>query len=343
VAATDTTRLPSEFSGRRLLRLALRVIALLGVVILIALLMPGLGELRGYLADADWRWLALAVALEGLSCMSYVWMFRPIFCRKMTTRSAMEISWSELGMGSLVPASGATGVALGAWVLARDGMNSERIARRSVAFLLIKSSVNFVAVAVLGVVMFCGVGPHESVWLTLLPAAMSIAFIAGVASIPRFGHGAEPAQEASRLRRGWAVLRRWLVSGTSDAGAILRRAEIAVIAGAIGYWAFDNAVLWATFNAVGVNPPVTVILMGYLIGQIGGLLPIPGGIGGIDGGLLGTLVVYGTGASATAAAVLLYRVVLFWLPLLGGAIAFTSLRKAIDHPGRPDLCRDAIV
>ena len=64
--------------------------------------------------------------------------------------------------------------------------------------------------------------------------------------------------------------------------------------------------------------------MGYLIGQLGGLLPIPGGIGGIDGGLIGTLIVYGAPAAVAAAAVLAYRVILFWLPLLAGAVSFFS-------------------
>jgi len=80
------------------------------------------------------------------------------------------------------------------------------------------------------------------------------------------------------------------------------------------------------------------VLMGYLIGQLGGLLPIPGGIGGIDGGLIGALIVFGLPAAATAAAVLAYRVILFWLPLLLGGIAFTSLRKGLEDPERPDLC-----
>jgi uncharacterized protein (TIRG00374 family) len=75
--------------------------------------------------------------------------------------------------------------------------------------------------------------------------------------------------------------------------------------------------------------PLSIVLMGYLIGQLGGLLPIPGGIGGIDGGLIGTLVVYGAPAGATAAAVLLYRVILFWLPLLIGVVALASLRRAL--------------
>src|SRR5205814_5287165 len=105
-----------------------------------------------------------------------------------------------------------------------------------------------------------------------------------------------------------------------------------------GYWIFDNAVLWATFHAFGVSPALTIVLMGYLIGQLGGLLPIPGGIGGIDGGLIGTLIVYGTPAASTAAAVLAYRVILFWLPLMGGAVAFLSLRRGLNQPDRPDLC-----
>ena len=78
--------------------------------------------------------------------------------------------------------------------------------------------------------------------------------------------------------------------------------------------------------------------MGYLIGQLGGLLPIPGGVGGIDGGLIGTLIVYGAPAAATAAAVLAYRVILFWLPLLIGGVAFAPLRRGLDEPARPDLC-----
>ncbi|WP_354699321.1 hypothetical protein DSM112329_05033 [Paraconexibacter sp. AEG42_29] len=339
--STDTSTLPAELDLRRLGRRALQVIAVLVLLGLAAMLTPGLGELRAKLDDAIWGWLVVAVVLEGLSGMSYVLMFRPVFCRLMSFRSAMEISWSELGMGSLVPASGIGGLALGAWVLTRDGMSAEHVAERSVAFFLIKSSVNFVAVAVLGVIMFAGVGPSESVWLTLLPAAMSVALIAAILSVPRFGPGRVPGDGAGRVRRAVAKGRAALIEGTAAAIVIVRRGDPLLIIGAIGYWAFDNAVLWATLHAFDVDVPLTVVLMGYLIGQLGGLLPIPGGIGGIDGGLIGTLIVYGAPAAGTAAAVLAYRVILFWLPLLAGAVAFVSLKRAIDHPGRPDLCREA--
>ena len=74
--------------------------------------------------------------------------------------------------------------------------------------------------------------------------------------------------------------------------------------------------------------------MGYLIGQLGGLLPLPGGIGGIDGGLFGALVVYGTPAATTAAAVLAYRVILFWLPLARrrGRVPVAAARAERSRP-----------
>ena len=111
-------------------------------------------------------------------------------------------------MGSLVPASGAGGLALGAWILHAGGMPAERIARRSVAFFLIKSSVNFVAVAVLGTAVALGLfGPDLSPLLTLLPAALSIALIALVVAMPRLGPGRARGRGAGRLRAAWSTAR----------------------------------------------------------------------------------------------------------------------------------------
>ncbi|MCW2951663.1 MAG: hypothetical protein JWQ48_833 [Conexibacter sp.] len=324
--------LPAGFEPRKLALRALQVIVLLTVVVLVALLAPGLGQVRDHIGDARPGWLVVAVALEALSCFSYVLLFRAVFCREMSWKTSMQIGWAELGVGSIVPASGAAGLALGAWALIQGGMAADRVARRSVAFFLIKGSVNFVAVAVVGVLMAIGVGPHRSLWLTAFPAALSVLVIAAVVALPKLGEGTAPGPEAGKVRRGIAAARGSIVQGTREAGQILRRGDPLAIAGALGYWVWDNAVLWATFHAFGASPPLTVILMAYLIGQLGGLLPIPGGIGGIDGGLIGTFIVFGAPAAITALAVLTYRIILFWLPLVGGAIAFVSLRR--------DLARD---
>jgi uncharacterized membrane protein YbhN (UPF0104 family) len=329
-------RLPSEYDPRKLRRRAIQVIVLLAVIGLAAWLAPGLGELRDRWKEAQPAWLALAVVLEGASCLSYLLMFRPVFCARMSRRTSYELAMSELAVGSLLPTSGAGGLALGAWALNKGGMPGPVIARRTVAFFVLKSGVNFAAVAVIGTIMWLGVGPDRSWALTILPAALAVLAITAVALIPKLAPRGEGA------RHGW---RRWLRlagaalgDGVSEAGRILARRDWRVIAGSIGYWAFDNAVLWACFRAFGESPALTLVLMGYLIGQLGGLLPLPGGIGGIDGGLIGALIVYGIPAAPTAAAVLAYRVILFWLPLVLGAAAFANLQKGLNDPRRPDLC-----
>jgi uncharacterized membrane protein YbhN (UPF0104 family) len=327
-----SSTLPAEFEPRKLVKRALQVIAILAALLLIVLFAPGLHEVSSLLNEARPGWIALAVGLEALSCVSYVLMFRPIFCPQMRWRTAWNISWSSLAAGSIVPASGAAGLALGGWALHEGGMATERIARRSVAFFLIKSSVNFVAVAVLGLAIAVGLlAADQPLWLTLGPALLSILVIVAVIAIPMLGPGDDPPADAGKVANAWSAVRRALVTGTSEAFHTLRSGNVLVLTGAIGYWIWDNAVLWATFHAFGVSIPLTTILLGYLIGQLGGLLPIPGGIGGIDGGLIGTLIVFGAPAAVTAAAVLVYRVILFWLPLLVGTAAFISLRRELSR------------
>jgi uncharacterized protein (TIRG00374 family) len=141
-----------------------------------------------------------------------------------------------------------------------------------------------------------------------------------------------------KLRRVLFSTRGALVDGTREAIQLVRNRDPLMLVGAVGYWAWDNAVLWATFQAFDASPDLSVLLMGYLIGQLGGLLPLPGGVGGIDGGLIGALIVFGTPAATTAAAVLAYRVILFWLPLVVGGIAFASLRRGLNRADRPELC-----
>jgi uncharacterized membrane protein YbhN (UPF0104 family) len=323
--------LPDELDSRRLRRRVVQVTLLFVAIALLAWLAPGLDSIRSRLDHAEPGWLLLGVALEIASCASYVVMFGPVFCERLELRTSVEIGLAELGVGSLVPAGGLGGLALGVWALRRGGMPTDQVATRSVAFFLIKCAANFAAVAVVGIVMWLGVGPPESPALTILPAGLALAVMGGVAALPAF---LARASGEGRVAR-WA---RTLGRGVSEALRLLRTGNPAIVLGSLGYWAFDNFVLWACFHAFGVHPPLTVVLMGYLIGQLGGLLPIPGGLGGVEGGLVGTLVVYGVSVSDAVAAVLAYRVIQFWIPLLLSLPAFLSLQRGLNRPERPDLC-----
>ena len=180
-------------------------------------------------------------------------MFRPIFCRHMPWRTSWEIGWSELAMGSIVPASGAGGLALGAWILHEGGMPGDRIARRSVAFFLIKSSVNFVAVAVLGLALASAVRAAFSPWLTLLPALLSVARDRRGGRHPALPEGPEAPEDAGRLRRWCSAARRSLIGGTGEAIEIVRSRDPSRDRRRGRLLALDNAVLWATFHAFGAS------------------------------------------------------------------------------------------
>src|SRR5215207_9407367 len=215
--------LEEQVDTRLLRRRALQAIGLLVVLALVAWLAPGLGQVRDKLSGADGRWLAAAVVLEGLSCASYVLMFRPIFCERMTWRSARELALSELAVGSLLPASGAGGLALGAWALRKSGMPAIQIAERSVAFFTLKSAANFIAVAILGVLMFAGVGPSLSPLLTIVPAGLAILAIATVAALPRLLR--EPERLVRRGGRAAAIAKGLGAAGDGlrAAGQVIRR------------------------------------------------------------------------------------------------------------------------
>jgi len=328
--------LPDELDGRRLRRRVAQVTLLFAAIALLAWLAPGLDSIRSRLDHADPGWLLLGVALEVASCACYVAMFGPIFCERMALRTSTEIGLSELGVGSLVPAGGLGGLALGVWALRRGGMPADRVATRSVAFFLIKCAANFAAVAVVGVVLWLGLSSASlSPALTILPAVLAVAVMVAVAALPL---ALRRATGDGRVARAARTLGR----GVSEALRLLRTGNPAIVLGSLGYWAFDNVVLWACFHAFGVEPALAVVLMGYLIGQLGGLLPIPGGLGGVEGGLVGTLVVYGVPLRDAVAAVLAYRVIQFWIPLLLALPAFVSLQRGLNRPERPDLCAPPI-
>jgi uncharacterized membrane protein YbhN (UPF0104 family) len=99
--------------------------------------------------------------------------------------------------------------------------------------------------------------------------------------------------------------------------------------GAVGYLMFDIAVLWTTFAAVGPLPPLAPLVLAYLAGYLANAIPIPGGIGVLDTGLVGALVLYGLPVTHAAAAVLVYHAIAFWIPTIGGTLAYARLRPRL--------------
>jgi uncharacterized membrane protein YbhN (UPF0104 family) len=82
--------------------------------------------------------------------------------------------------------------------------------------------------------------------------------------------------------------------------------------------------------------------MAYLIGSAAASLPVPAGLGVVEGGMIGLLVLYGAPAVCSGVAVLAYRAVSTGVPLTLGGIALLTLRQRAprnrplaDHRARP--------
>jgi uncharacterized membrane protein YbhN (UPF0104 family) len=251
----------------------------------------------------------------------------------MRWSASYKIAVAELGADSVLPVGGAGGLALGAWALRRGGMPGEQIARKTVAFFLLTSVPNVVLLFVLGIALSLRLVPgHVGLALTIVPAAVAVGAIAGTLLIGRLSDRAHrrraEAGAKGAFRRLLPVLRA-VADGVDDALAMLRTRDPRLLAGVVGYMAFDLLVLWAAFRALGSTPPLALIAIAYVIGQLGNLVPLPGGVGGVEGGLIGALVVYGVEAVPATAAVLLYRAIQLWVPAGLGAVAFVQLRRML--------------
>ena len=116
----------------------------------------------------------------------------------------------------------------------------------------------------------------------------------------------------------------------------LVRSRDPYLLGAIAWWGFDIAVLWACFHAFGSAPPQAVIVMAYFVGMLGNTLPLPGGIGGVDGGMIGAFTAFGVPVEVSVVSVLAYRAFAFWLPTIPGGD-----RVSAAAPDRPALAQRA--
>ncbi|TMK75884.1 MAG: TIGR00374 family protein, partial [Actinobacteria bacterium] len=307
------------------------IVAVGATVVALLLLLPGLSSLRDRFAGASAGWLALAVVLELLSCASYVLVFRAVFCQRMSVRTSAEIGLSEQAANSLLSVGGAGGLVLGAWILRRGGVPAGEIARRTVAFFLLTSLANAGFLAVGGLALATGVlpGPSDRWLLGVIPAlvgigAIVLALAAGAAARALGPRSARPRIQATLRAIG---------DGVSEAVALLHSPSMAI--GSAGYMLFDIAVLGVCFPAFGNPlPPVDALLLAYIIGQLGGLIPLPGGIGGLDLGLLAALLLYGVNATDAAVAILAYRGLFLVVPAAVGLPALASLRARLrkeDH------------
>ena len=104
------------------------------------------------------------------------------------------------------------------------------------------------------------------------------------------------------------------------------------VAGAVGFWAANIGILWASFEAFGGDVAFGVLVQGFFVGMAANLIPSPaGGVGSVDAGMIGAFVLFGVPSGLVFPAVLTYRIIAFWLPIPPGIVAFFQLRKTVTR------------
>ena len=302
----------------------------------------GLRDTWNRIQSGDVWWFGVAFTLEMLSFLSYITLFRSVFVRgskRIGWRVSYEITMASLAATRLFAAAGAGGIALTVWALRRSGMGARVVGSRMVAFMVLLYAVYMVTLVVVGLGLYLGLFPGPAPFaITVGPAifgAVVIALFLAMTAIP-----ANFEALVSRWTTGEGWLRRLarrlaaapavISTGLRDALALIRGRD-PMLFGAVGWWAFDIAVLWACFHAFGKAPPQAVIVMSYFVGMLGNVLPLPGGIGGVDGGMIGAFTAFGVDVELSIVSVLAYRAFAFWLPTVPGAVAYLQLRRTVHR------------
>jgi uncharacterized protein (TIRG00374 family) len=335
---------PSFFaSPRRILETVLVVLVILAATYYLLPRVVGIQDSLGKLSDAAPAWLVVALGFDVLMFGSYVALFRGVVGERvlhLEWRESYQITMAGLAATRLFSAGGAGGIVLTYWALRKAGMDRRQTACRMVAFLVLLYAVYMFALVLFGILLRIGILSGESpVGLTIVPAAIAGAVILVfllIALIPhdlerRLSHFAQ-GYRFQRFARRLASAPATFATGTRTAIDFARNPSRGGLAltGAIGFWACNIGILWASFHAYDIHVPFGVVVQGFFVGMVANLFPLaPGGVGAVDAGMIGTFVLFGLPSTEVFAAVLTYRLAAFWLPIPPGIVAFFQLRRTV--------------
>jgi len=339
---------PTEEMPRVVLTRRRLLASVLFVVVVVAFLYFGLPKLLGLghtwnrIQHGNAWWLALGAALEVCSFWGYIVLFRAVFARgesRIDWPASYQITMAGLAATRLFASAGAGGIALTAWALRRAGVEPRVAACRLTAFMVLLYAVYMGTLVVCGLGLYVGLIPGEHPFAITVGPAIFGAVVVGLFLAMSLLPG-DPGRLAARwtarggtgakVARAIAAAPATVATGVRTAISLVRSRDPYLL-GAVAWWGFDIAVLWACFHAFGASPPKGVIVMSYFVGMLGNTLPLPGGIGGVDGGMIGAFSAFGMPVQVTVVSVLAYRVFAFWLPTLPGGVAYFQLRRTVQR------------
>ena len=336
-AHSDQVRGALSDAKAHLRKSALKLVGYLVAAYLVLRLVPTLEQALRSLQHVKWEWVVGATALEVLSETGFVVSWRAIVDPDRLLeqdgrgrRMDQRVAWAQLGGGLLVPGGSLGRMGVGGWILHRFGMPTKRIAEREFNLSFLNTTVDALALIIFGLALATGIFAGEAnLLLTLLPAALAATGIAAALLIARRASSYAGRLQTKHPKIANAITT--LADAVNDTERLLiHRDGWTSVLGAVAYLGFDVLILWSAFHAIQTHPVpgFAVVLMAYIIGALGGSLPLPASIGTI-GGIAGMLIVYGVAHNPAVAAVLLHQAIGLLVPLVGGTIAYTIIRRQL--------------
>jgi uncharacterized protein (TIRG00374 family) len=333
-----------QFTARNLLVLGGFLAASIAALYYLLPQLAGLEDTWHRIENGSPYWMFFALVFTAGMFGGYVMMFRGVFARAeggvpIGWRESYQITMAGLAASRIFAAGGAGGLVLTAWALRRAGMRKRMVADKTLSFLILTYFPYIAALTICGLGLRIGIFPGEAPFgLTVVPAAFALIALAvglSFALIPtdlqsRLGRWVERGGRLARIAQKLANLPASASAGMRDALEHLRSRDPA-LTGAVLFWGFQILVLWAAFRAFGDSPPAAVLVQAFFVGMLGNLLPMPGGVGGVEGGMIASFVAFGVDGGLAVVAVLVYRAFTFWLPLIPGVIAYFQLRRTVER------------
>ena len=325
----DALPMPGPTGRRTLVWFGATAVAILIVYLLVPHL-AGIEDTWNRIRDGSPYWLAAALGLESLSYLGYAWNMAAVSAADgvvLGVRRSALITLAATAATRLVAAGGAGGIAVTTWALSRAGHGNRQAAKQVSQHLVATYAVFMAMVIVVGTALAIGGADPLLSALPAVIAALAIAAFLVLIQAPDWM--ARRLDTGPQWRRRLLAAPQALADGTRFTVELVHRRE-AGLWGTVMWWAFDIATLWACFWAFGYHPVVWELMMAYLLGMLGNLLPLPGGVGGVEGGMVGACAAFDMPASVALVAVLAYRAISVWLPALPGVLALATLRRAAE-------------
>ena len=326
VQPSETEQLDAS-KARRSLRNGFITLVLAGALVVgLLLAVPGLKGVATTVSNMKAQWVVVAIALEVLSCACYIVAFLQVF-ERAPVRVGSYVALSEEAFGAAVSLGGVGSLAVGGWLMVERGAPPGRIAERSAVLFLYTSAINVFTLILAGLGLFLGLPGPGNPLLSILPAAVGVVVLVLFLLLPRYVDWIVGRVGPGRLHTFLTET----AASVRDTKRLVFHPDWRII-GAIGYLWFDIAVLFACFAAAGHMPPLAPVVLAYQIGYLSNFIPVPGGIGVLDGSMIGMLVLYGVNGTVATAATLVYHAISLWVPAVWGTIAFFVLQKTKKQP-----------